>query len=581
MNIFDQLFTNIFWDGEVADVNPDAVSDYYQITDFQTDQLHLRSDIVDAIRSISSDPSKEFFILFGGEVSDGGSGTVNIAECVALGKDDDGVRAIIHLPALTGVSLPSGWNDNRQIWTKLKYDFKLGTLTRGHFNGEIYHYQLLDTYLGDSNGYNYTGLTDLFTDADPGDTVVILGSFTMNGTSFTDLSGAERNISFSRHIPNKTSVANENLFPNKTYYVDSTSQLELTLPVTSSVGDEINIIDLGKNGYKIKQNAGQNILFMNISTVPGTVGFYNNKCSYSSVKLICVVADTTWHLVNIRDELLMKGYFAGGDDGSYTTMIEDMDMKFDLSKVITATLGIAKHSCGGFSGSNKGYFVGGNGRSDIDDLNFLNETSSTLVSTTSIQKSYVASVNGKLKGYRMGGDTGSPVNNIDDFNFSTELSVTITATLDAARHGGDGVSGQTKGYCMGGSSSSTAIDDMNFSNDTSAAIAATLDTGRVFYGGSGISGPTKGYCMGGFTTGAVAVIDDLNFSNETSAAITATLPTARYGGVGVSNPTKGYYMGGSTTAIATFIFLNETCFAITATIGSAKLYGSGVQGYIG
>src|SRR5512138_1908197 len=100
MPLFDQPFSNIFWNGEITGFSPDADGDYYYDTDGQSDHLYWQSKLVDILISLSSDPTKEFFILFGGEVTDGGSGTVNIAECVAIGKDSNGRRFPIHIPAI-------------------------------------------------------------------------------------------------------------------------------------------------------------------------------------------------------------------------------------------------------------------------------------------------------------------------------------------------------------------------------------------------------------------------------------------------------------------------------------------------
>jgi hypothetical protein len=587
MALFDQLFTNIFWDGEIAGFNPDAGADYYYDSDGQTDHLHWRAKLVDMLISLSTDPSKEFFILFGGEVSDGGSGTVNIAECVCLGKDSNGKKHIIHIPALTGVSLPSGWNNNRQIWVKAVYDFKLGSSTRSHWTGTTYHYQLLDTYMGDSNGYVSTSTNDLFTDSDPGDTVVILGSFTMNVTTFTDYSSTERTRDLIiRELRNSVITANTTAIVNRRYYMNSSSQLELTLPSTSLVGDIIEVVSINYGGYKIKQNAGQNILFMNRSTIPGTAGYVKNRTLYASMRLVCTVANTTWQVTEARDETYMKGYHLGGQ--AITTVIEDLDMEFETSKAIAATLDSNKYGGAGVSGQIKGYILGGYVAAVtavIEDLNFSDETSAAITATLDTAKDYGVGVQASLKGYIMGGYTSVVIAVIEDMNYSDETSAAITATLDTAKQKGCGISGKLKGYHMGGTTGSNVdvIEDLNFSNETSAAIAATLDSAK--YGGTGVYGPTKGYCMGGYVAAVSAVIEDFNFSAETSAAITATLNTAKRSGTGVSGPTKGYMMGGYTSAAIAVIedmnFLVETSDVIAATLDTIRYEGAGVHGYIG
>jgi hypothetical protein len=187
MALFEDVFTNIFYNGEVAGSDPDAEGDYYLVTDAQVDRNYMESKLWDALMSISTSTAEVGSILFGGVISDGGSGTINISEGVALAYDESGNKRIVHIPALTGVALPSGWNNDRQIWVTAKYDFKLGSATRAHRAvGTTYHYQLNDTYMGDSSGYVSTGTADLFTDSDPSATDVVLGSFKMNGTTYAD-----------------------------------------------------------------------------------------------------------------------------------------------------------------------------------------------------------------------------------------------------------------------------------------------------------------------------------------------------------------------------------------------------------
>lgn len=188
MAIFDDVFTNVFLDGEVSGRSPDAEGDYYLINDKQYDNKYFTAKAWDIIKSISNDSTNDYEILFGGVVSDGGSGTIDLTECVARGTDVSGTKQFIHIPTLSGVSLPSGWNDDRQIWMIAKHDLKLGTETRTHRAGTSYHYQCIDTYLGDTDGYYGGSTDDLFVDADPAGTAVILGSFKMNGTSYTDMS---------------------------------------------------------------------------------------------------------------------------------------------------------------------------------------------------------------------------------------------------------------------------------------------------------------------------------------------------------------------------------------------------------
>ena len=192
MTILDSIHTNILADGEVSGRTPDAEGDFYLVTDAQADHNYWHERIVDSILASSSTPTAEFLILHGGIVSDSGSGQVDISECLAIGKNSSGDRRLIRIPALTNVSIPTGWNDGRNIWVIAQHDYKLGSATRTHRAGTSYHYQIQDTYFGDSNGYVSTSSDDLFTDSDPSATDTILAKFTITGTTFASAGLDER-----------------------------------------------------------------------------------------------------------------------------------------------------------------------------------------------------------------------------------------------------------------------------------------------------------------------------------------------------------------------------------------------------
>lgn len=178
-------FTNIFKDGEIEGFSPDAAGDNYLVYDIQRDHHYWHEKITDVIKYISY-LKKDCLILYGGNITDAGGGKINISECAAIGKDINGNRKLIFLPAQNALNLPVGWNDNRQIWVRLRYDSKLGTEIRNHFKTGSYHYTLLDSFIGEASS------DDLFMTTDPNtipDTDICLGSFRMNGTIFSLVPG--------------------------------------------------------------------------------------------------------------------------------------------------------------------------------------------------------------------------------------------------------------------------------------------------------------------------------------------------------------------------------------------------------
>lgn len=73
--------------------------------------------------------------------------------------------------------------------------------------------------------------------------------------------------------------------------------LTATLPATAAVGTTIILQGsaVGANGWKIAQNAGQNIQVGNTSTTIGAGGSIASTDDNDSISLVCTVADTTWN----------------------------------------------------------------------------------------------------------------------------------------------------------------------------------------------------------------------------------------------------------------------------------------------
>jgi hypothetical protein len=87
---------------------------------------------------------------------------------------------------------------------------------------------------------------------------------------------------------------------NEHYITNNASLVTVTLPTTAAVGDTLAVQGLGAGGWKIAQNASEQIIWQaggvdgtNETTV-GTGGSLASTDQYDAVVLICVVADTTW-----------------------------------------------------------------------------------------------------------------------------------------------------------------------------------------------------------------------------------------------------------------------------------------------
>lgn len=85
------------------------------------------------------------------------------------------------------------------------------------------------------------------------------------------------------------------------YICNKGSALVLTLPATGAIGDIIEVTGINTAlGWKIAQNANQQIFFGTTSTTLGATGYLQSSNIRDSVKIVCVVsgASTVWNVIS-------------------------------------------------------------------------------------------------------------------------------------------------------------------------------------------------------------------------------------------------------------------------------------------
>jgi hypothetical protein len=84
---------------------------------------------------------------------------------------------------------------------------------------------------------------------------------------------------------------------NASYIANYATLVTLTLPATCAVGKIVRVVGYGAGGWKIAQNAGQQINFGGTLTTSGTDGHMDSSNRYESAELLCVVANTTFLVI--------------------------------------------------------------------------------------------------------------------------------------------------------------------------------------------------------------------------------------------------------------------------------------------
>lgn len=86
---------------------------------------------------------------------------------------------------------------------------------------------------------------------------------------------------------------------NNGYIANNAGQVTITLPATSAVGDTVAVMGINNaTGWKIAQNAGNQIFFGTSSTTSGTGGSLTSTATRDVVYLVCVVANGAWNVVS-------------------------------------------------------------------------------------------------------------------------------------------------------------------------------------------------------------------------------------------------------------------------------------------
>lgn len=79
---------------------------------------------------------------------------------------------------------------------------------------------------------------------------------------------------------------------NNGYIANNAALVTITLPATAAVGQIVAVTGAGAGGWKIAQNAGQQIFFGSSSTTSGTGGSLASTNQRDAIELICTAANT-------------------------------------------------------------------------------------------------------------------------------------------------------------------------------------------------------------------------------------------------------------------------------------------------
>lgn len=87
----------------------------------------------------------------------------------------------------------------------------------------------------------------------------------------------------------------QQMAPNTIYVANNAGLVTLTLPLTAAFGSIISVVGYGSGGWKIAQNASNQIIISPQVTTLGTGGSLASSDAYDSITLICIVQNFIWN----------------------------------------------------------------------------------------------------------------------------------------------------------------------------------------------------------------------------------------------------------------------------------------------
>ena len=139
----------------------------------------------------------------------------------------------------------------------------------------------------------------------------ILISSTAGGQTWANITSADNSVDITNGASTIDLKTNALFWVNQTttsvtmaentvYQANNAGLVTLTLPSTCAFGKRFKITGFGAGGWKLAQQAGQQIHDVSGSTTVGTSGYLASNAQYQNVEVYCAVANTTFSVIDTR-----------------------------------------------------------------------------------------------------------------------------------------------------------------------------------------------------------------------------------------------------------------------------------------
>jgi hypothetical protein len=131
------------------------------------------------------------------------------------------------------------------------------------------------------------------------ETLDVVGNIAVTGNvDGVDISSFKSSYDSHNHNTWTTvSGTSQSIASSAKYLANNAARVSFSLPGTASVGDTVEVAGIGAGGWRITQAASQLIIFGNVQTTTGVSGYIESTHLRDSVRIVCVVANTTWQVL--------------------------------------------------------------------------------------------------------------------------------------------------------------------------------------------------------------------------------------------------------------------------------------------
>lgn len=102
------------------------------------------------------------------------------------------------------------------------------------------------------------------------------------------------------------SGTSQSLASNRVYIPHNTSLTTFTLPTTATEGQLFQIVGEGSGGWRISQNASQQIVGVNVATTSGTTGYVQSTNANCTITIRCTVANSKFTITSSQGTLTIN-----------------------------------------------------------------------------------------------------------------------------------------------------------------------------------------------------------------------------------------------------------------------------------